>query len=153
MWGLIWWSRATCFKYAKKRAGKTCLTSCEKFLRKMKFEWPCNLHSISFDLSLGIGRRVDTTLLTQTSANTAYTRRSGPKDTLMARTKQTARKSAGGLAPRKMLSTEPVQTLPAFAAVKAQKPFAGIKKPHRYRPGIYTLYIVFRDIKSNKYNF
>ena len=47
---------------------------------------------------------------------------------LMARTKQTARKSTGGSAPRKM---------PAFkAARKSAPPFGGIKKPHRYRPGL-----------------
>ncbi|GBP92396.1 Histone H3, embryonic [Eumeta japonica] len=43
----------------------------------------------------------------------------------MARTKQTARKSTGGKAPRKQLATK--------AARKAHHT-GGVKKPHRYRP-------------------
>jgi hypothetical protein len=53
----------------------------------------------------------------------------------MARTKQTARMSTGGIAPRKMLSTEPIQTFPVSAPKRAM-PMGGIKKPHRYRPGM-----------------
>ena len=50
----------------------------------------------------------------------------------MARTKQTARKSTGGKAPRKMLATK--------AARKSQPSNAGgVKKPHRYRPGTVAL--------------
>ena len=46
----------------------------------------------------------------------------------MARTKQTARKSTGGKAPRKQLET--------MAARKSAPSTLGcIKKPHRYRPG------------------
>ncbi len=46
----------------------------------------------------------------------------------MARTKQTARKSTGGKAPRKQIAVA--------AATKAAQPmFGGIKKPHRFRPG------------------
>jgi len=45
----------------------------------------------------------------------------------MARTKQTARKSTGGKAPRKNLATK--------AARKAMPSAGGVKKPHRYRPG------------------
>jgi len=43
----------------------------------------------------------------------------------MARTKQTARKSTGGKAPRKQLATK--------AARKSAPPTGGVKKPHRYR--------------------
>ena len=43
----------------------------------------------------------------------------------MARTKQTARKSTGGKAPRKALATK--------AARKAMPTRGGVKKPHRYR--------------------
>ena len=50
----------------------------------------------------------------------------------MARTKQTARKSTGGKAPRKQLDTM------ARAAAKAPKG-KGTKKPHRYRPGTVAL--------------
>ena len=45
----------------------------------------------------------------------------------MARTKQTARKSTGGKAPRKQLATK--------AARKSAPTAGGVKKPHRYRPG------------------
>jgi hypothetical protein len=44
----------------------------------------------------------------------------------MARTKQTARKSTGGKAPRKQLATK--------AARKSAPASGGVKKPHRYRP-------------------
>jgi histone H3 len=44
----------------------------------------------------------------------------------MARTKQTARKSTGGKAPRKQLATKAARKTPATG---------GVKKPHRYRPG------------------
>ena len=49
----------------------------------------------------------------------------------MARTKQTARKSTGGKAPRKRLATK--------AARRSAPATGGIKKPHRYRPGTVAL--------------
>jgi histone H3 len=49
----------------------------------------------------------------------------------MARTKQTARKSTGGKAPRKQLATK--------AARKSAPTSGGVKKPHRYRPGTVAL--------------
>merc|ERR1711967_209945 len=49
----------------------------------------------------------------------------------MARTKQTARKSTGGKAPRKQLATK--------AARKSAPAIGGVKKPHRYRPGTVAL--------------
>jgi histone H3 len=49
----------------------------------------------------------------------------------MARTKQQARKSVGGKAPRKQLATK--------AARKSAPALGGIKKPHRYRPGTVAL--------------
>ena len=49
----------------------------------------------------------------------------------MARTKQTARKSTGGKAPRKQLASK--------AARKSTPSTGGIKKPHRYRPGTVAL--------------
>lgn len=48
-----------------------------------------------------------------------------PCSFVMARTKQTARKSTGGKAPRKQLATK--------AARKNHASTGGIKKPHRYR--------------------
>jgi histone H3 len=49
----------------------------------------------------------------------------------MARTKQTARKSTGGKAPRKQLATK--------AARKSAPATGGVKKPHRYRPSTVAL--------------
>ena len=49
----------------------------------------------------------------------------------MARTKQTARKSTGGKAPRFQLATK--------AARRSAPASGGIKKPHRYRPGTVAL--------------
>ncbi|UYV82825.1 hypothetical protein LAZ67_22000983 [Cordylochernes scorpioides] len=55
---------------------------------------------------------------------------------VMAHTKQTARKSTGGKAPRKQLATK--------AARKNAPSTGGVKKPHRYRPGTVAL----REIRS-----
>lgn len=60
----------------------------------------------------------------------------------MARTKQTARKSTGGKAPRKMVATK---------AARKSAPFAGgVKKPHRYRPGTVALREIRRYQKSTE---
>ena len=58
----------------------------------------------------------------------------------MARTKQTARFSTGGKAPRKQLATK--------ASRKAAPSSGGIKKPHRYRPGTCALREIRRYQKS-----
>jgi histone H3 len=58
----------------------------------------------------------------------------------MARTKQTARKSTGGKAPRKMLATK--------AAKKSAPTVGGVKKPHRYRPGTVALREIRKYQKS-----
>ena len=58
----------------------------------------------------------------------------------MARTKQTARKSTGGKAPRKQLATK--------AARKSQPASGGVKKPHRFRPGTVALREIRRFQKS-----
>ena len=58
----------------------------------------------------------------------------------MARTKQTAKKSAGGKAPRKQLATK--------SARKTAPPTGGVKKPHRYRPGTVALRQIRRYQKS-----
>jgi histone H3 len=60
----------------------------------------------------------------------------------MARTKQTARKSTGGKAPRKHLATK--------AARKTQPERGGVKKPHRYRPGTVALREIRRYQKSHE---
>jgi len=57
----------------------------------------------------------------------------------MARTKQTARKSTGGKAPRKGLATKAAR-MPAVAG--------GLKKPHRFRPGTVALREIRKYQKS-----
>ena len=60
----------------------------------------------------------------------------------MARTKQTARKSTGGKAPRKQLATK--------AARKSAPATGGVKKAHRYRPGTVALREIRRYQKSTE---
>ena len=60
----------------------------------------------------------------------------------MARTKQTARKSTGGKAPRKALATK--------AARKSAPATGGVKKPHRYRPGTVALREIRKFQKSTE---
>ncbi|EFH63864.1 F10A5.19 [Arabidopsis lyrata subsp. lyrata] len=60
----------------------------------------------------------------------------------MARTKQTARKSHGGKAPRKLLATK--------AARKSAPTTGGVKKPHRYRPGTVALREIRKYQKSTE---
>jgi len=60
----------------------------------------------------------------------------------MARTKQTARKSTGGMAPRKVLATK--------AARKSAPATGGVKKPHRYRPGTVALREIRKYQKSTQ---
>lgn len=59
----------------------------------------------------------------------------------MARTKQTARKSTGGKAPRKQLATK---------AARKGNPLPPLKKPHRYRPGTRALKEIRRYQKSTE---
>merc|ERR1712130_40800 len=60
----------------------------------------------------------------------------------MARTKQTARKSTGGKAPRKQLASK--------AARKSAPSTGGVKKPHRYKPGTVALREIRRFQKSTE---
>ena len=60
----------------------------------------------------------------------------------MARTKQTSRKTTGGNTPRKQLATK--------AARKSAPSPAGVKKPHRYRPGTVALREIRRYQKSTE---
>ncbi|XP_051801953.1 LOW QUALITY PROTEIN: uncharacterized protein LOC110963964 [Acanthochromis polyacanthus] len=64
------------------------------------------------------------------------------RESTMARTKQTARKSTGGKAPRKQLATK--------AARKSAPATGGVKKPHRYRPGTVALREIRRYQKSTE---
>jgi histone H3 len=60
----------------------------------------------------------------------------------MARTKQTARRSTRGKAPRRQLATK-------AARKSAEATVAGVQKPHRYRPGTVAL----REIKKYQKSF
>ena len=64
------------------------------------------------------------------------------KAATIARTKQTARKSTGGKAPRKQLATK--------AARKSAPDTGDRKKPHRYRPGTVALREIRRYQKSTE---
>jgi histone H3 len=59
----------------------------------------------------------------------------------MARTKQTARKSTGGKAPK---------SVAAKAAKKSRPATGGVKKPHRYRPGTVALREIRKYQKSTE---
>ncbi|PFH51023.1 hypothetical protein AMATHDRAFT_175987 [Amanita thiersii Skay4041] len=61
----------------------------------------------------------------------------------MARTKQTARKSTGGKAPRKQLAAK-------SQARKTSAAAGGVKKPHRFRPGTVALREIRRYQKSTE---
>ena len=64
----------------------------------------------------------------------------------MVRTKQTARKSTGGKAPRKFLAT-----MAARKELREKSPlYGGIKKPHRYRPGTVALREIRKYQKSTE---
>merc|ERR1711997_1126273 len=67
---------------------------------------------------------------------------SNKKKRKMARTKQTARKSTGGKAPRKQLATK--------AARKSAPATGGVKKTHRFRPGTVALREIRRYQKSTE---
>ena len=60
----------------------------------------------------------------------------------MARTKQTARKNVGGKMPRKNIGHK--------SARKTASTTAGMKKPHRYRPGTVALREIRRYQKSTE---
>jgi len=60
----------------------------------------------------------------------------------MARTKQTARKSTGGKAPRKQLASTGGKKSPPAAA--------GVIKPHRYKPGTVALREIRRYQKTTE---
>ncbi|KAF7301305.1 histone H3 [Mycena indigotica] len=63
----------------------------------------------------------------------------------MARTKQTARKSTGGKAPRKQLASKS-----SAARKTATAAAGGVKKPHRFRPGTVALREIRRYQKSTE---
>ena len=62
----------------------------------------------------------------------------------MARTKQSARRSTGGKAPRQHLATKGARVV----ARRALGAVGGVKKPHRYRPGTVALREIRRFQKN-----
>jgi histone H3 len=63
----------------------------------------------------------------------------------MARTKQTARKSTGGKAPRKQVASKA-----ARKSASTGPSSGGVKKPHRFRPGTVALREIRRYQKSTE---
>eukprot|EP01099_Mayorella_cantabrigiensis_P005500 TRINITY_DN4440_c0_g3_i1.p1 TRINITY_DN4440_c0_g3~~TRINITY_DN4440_c0_g3_i1.p1 ORF type:complete len:155 (+),score=58.86 TRINITY_DN4440_c0_g3_i1:46-465(+) len=63
----------------------------------------------------------------------------------MARTKQTARKSTGGKAPRKQVASKAARKTATSAPS-----VGGVKKPHRFRPGTVALREIRRYQKSTE---
>jgi hypothetical protein len=59
----------------------------------------------------------------------------------MAKTKQTAKKSTGGKAPRKHVASQA-----ARMSATAGNHLTAKKKPHRFRPGTGVFYIIFNNI-------
>lgn len=70
-----------------------------------------------------------------------YSNNNKKNNSIMARTKQTARKSSGGMAPRKQLATK-------AARMTAPCGVNNVKKPHRFRPGTVALREIRRYQKS-----
>ncbi|KAG5400503.1 hypothetical protein IGI04_015110 [Brassica rapa subsp. trilocularis] len=92
----------------------------------LKHIFGVTLHILTFALSFPFSRLFVVTL----------------SDFDMARTKQTARKSTGGKAPRKQLATK--------AARKSAPATGGVKKPHRFRPGTVALREIRKYQKSTE---
>jgi len=63
----------------------------------------------------------------------------------MARTKQTARKSTGGKAPRKSVASKAARKTAATTSSSG-----GVKKPHRFRPGTVALREIRRYQKTTE---
>ncbi|KAI0352078.1 histone 3 [Trametes cingulata] len=72
----------------------------------------------------------------------------------MARTKQTARKSTGGKAPRKQLAAKSqarkTAAVSLFSLGHLGAATGGVKKPHRFRPGTVALREIRRYQKSTE---
>ncbi|XP_060019926.1 uncharacterized protein LOC132527940 [Lagenorhynchus albirostris] len=93
-------------------------------------------------LLLRLGHRLLRSLLRSRSRFSQLRHGQCLQSLIMARTKQTARKSTGGKAPRKQLATK--------AARKSAPATGGVKKPHRYRPGTVALREIRRYQKSTE---
>ena len=102
------------------------------------------LHSVSSKPNLEIGFSAVPKSRSEYTGSTSSNKylQQTLNQTKMARTKQTARKSTGGKAPRKQLATK--------AARKSAPATGGVKKPHRYRPGTVALREIRRYQKSTE---
>jgi histone H3 len=104
---------------------------------RVQIQTPPSLYKTHFHFS---------TLLNKITFNKSITVKSIFQNLLslfsMARTKQTARKSTGGKAPRKQLATK--------AARKSAPATGGVKKPHRFRPGTVALREIRKYQKSTE---
>ena len=89
-----------------------------------------------------------TAATTATTTTTTATTTTAITTTTMARTKQTARRSTGGKAPRKEGTWRKLATEAAKKSAPARVP--GIKKPHRFRPGTVALREIRRYQKSTE---
>ncbi|KAJ7900828.1 histone H3 [Mycena leptocephala] len=68
----------------------------------------------------------------------------------MARTKQTARKTTGGKAPRRQLMTKTATAAIDDGKGSKSANFQGVKKPHRFRPGTAALKEIRKYQKSTE---
>ncbi|XP_063717639.1 uncharacterized protein LOC134856070 [Symsagittifera roscoffensis] len=118
--------------YALKRQGKTLYGFGEAETPNFQL---FTSQPIRFELSLSFRYHSDT-------GQSPMPLLAGNLQPKMARTKQTARKSTGGKAPRKQLATK--------AARKSAPSTGGVKKPHRYRPGTVALREIRRYQKSTE---
>ena len=99
-------------------------------------------YSADFQRTLSCPGIKTETLKNSASVSFVLLRQTRSLNLKMARTKQTARKSTGGKAPRKQLATK--------AARKSAPATGGVKKPHRYRPGTVALREIRRYQKSTE---
>ncbi len=101
-----------------------------------------SIHPVRLDIRNSIQFEIQTSLISKFESLTEFKTFTSNqfKFLKMARTKQTARKSTGGKAPRKQLATK--------AARKSAPATGGVKKPHRYRPGTVALREIRRYQKS-----
>ena len=133
---------------------ETVSTNISKYLRKLDLSFPCVtplFHFSPTSLALPLSQSLPHFCYhyivwyrhrTKHNSNFRTILNSNHSDS-MARTKQTARKSTGGKAPRKMLATK--------AARKSAPAPGGIKKPHRYRPGTVALREIRKYQKSTEF--
>ncbi|KAL3527606.1 hypothetical protein ACH5RR_012262 [Cinchona calisaya] len=121
-----------------------------RLIKKVTYRTPENTRSLNLDRPISSKADAFTGIYTQHPLHLANFSIRSPNSRernffffrKMARTKQTARKSTGGKAPRKQLATK--------AARKSAPTTGGVKKPHRYRPGTVALREIRKYQKSTE---